>query len=82
MIYEMHVRGYTKLHPGVSKSSRDVPRPDRAGGDRSYRRLGVTAVELLPVHGFVDDSHLLDKGLINYWGYNTISFFAPDPRYA
>ena len=46
------------------------------------RALGVTAVELLPVHTFVDDSYLLDKGLRNYWGYNTIGFFAPDPRYA
>ena len=46
------------------------------------RSLGVTAVELLPVHAFVDDRHLLDKGLTNYWGYNTIGFFAPEPRYA
>ena len=46
------------------------------------RRLGVTAVELLPVHQFIDDSHLLDKGLVNYWGYNSISFFAPARRYA
>ena len=46
------------------------------------RRLGVTAVELLPVHRFIDDSHLLDKGLVNYWGYNSISFFALARRYA
>ena len=46
------------------------------------RSLGVTAVELLPVHTFVDDGHLLEKGLSNYWGYNSIGFFAPDPRYA
>ena len=45
------------------------------------KRLGVTAVELLPIHAFVDDSHLLEKGLRNYWGYNTIGFFAPEPRY-
>ena len=44
--------------------------------------LGVTSVELLPVHTFVNDRHLLDKGLTNYWGYNTIGFFAPDPRYS
>src|SRR6185437_6764027 len=45
------------------------------------KSLGVTAVELLPIHAFVDDAYLLDKGLKNYWGYNTIGFFAPDPRY-
>ena len=46
------------------------------------RSLGVTSVELLPIHTFVNDSHLLEQGLTNYWGYNTIGFFAPDPRYA
>jgi pullulanase/glycogen debranching enzyme len=46
------------------------------------KSLGVTSVELLPVHTFVNDSHLLEKGLTNYWGYNSIGFFAPDPRYA
>ena len=44
--------------------------------------LGVTSVELLPIHAFINDSYLLDKGLTNYWGYNTIGFFAPDPRYS
>ncbi len=46
------------------------------------KSLGVTSVELLPVHTFIDDGHLIEKGLANYWGYNTIGFFAPDPRYA
>ncbi len=46
------------------------------------RRLGVTAVELMPVHHFVDDRHLVEKGLTNYWGYNSIGFFAPEARYA
>ena len=46
------------------------------------KSLGVTSVELLPIHTFVDDNHLLEKGLVNYWGYNSIGFFAPDPRYA
>ena len=46
------------------------------------KSLGVTSVELLPVHSFINDGPLLDKGLTNYWGYNTIGFFAPDPRYA
>jgi glycogen operon protein len=45
------------------------------------RDLGVTAVELMPIHAFVDDSYLIDKGLRNYWGYNSIGFFAPHPRY-
>ena len=55
----------------------------RQGGGRLHpQSLGVTSVELLPIHTFINDSHLLDKGLTNYWGYNTIGFFAPDPRYA
>ncbi|RML94756.1 Glycogen debranching enzyme GlgX, partial [Pseudomonas syringae pv. maculicola] len=45
------------------------------------RKLGVTSVELLPIHAFVNDQHLLQKGMTNYWGYNSIAFFAPDPRY-
>ncbi|MFX5756463.1 hypothetical protein ABTE27_21180, partial [Acinetobacter baumannii] len=45
------------------------------------RRLGVTSVELLPIHGFVDDKHLLENGMSNYWGYNSIAFFAPHPAY-
>ena len=60
--------------------------PSRASDPRpsstTSASLGVTIVELLPIHTFVDDSHLLEKGLTNYWGYNTIGFFAPDPRYA
>jgi isoamylase len=83
IVYELHARGFTKLHP-------DVPEPVR-GTFRGLghptvvdylRKLGVTAVELLPIHTFVDDPYLLEKGLINYWGYNTISFFAPARRYA
>ncbi|HWL89290.1 MAG TPA: glycogen debranching protein GlgX, partial [Polyangiaceae bacterium] len=82
MIYEAHVRGLTKLHPEV---------PDRLRGTyggmahpavvRHLRELGVTAVELMPIHAFADDNRLLDLGLRNYWGYNTIGFFAPDVRY-
>ncbi|HET6183453.1 MAG TPA: glycogen debranching protein GlgX [Acetobacteraceae bacterium] len=83
VIYELHVKGYTKLHPAVPENLRGT----YAGlGQKEVvdyiRSLGVTAVELLPIHTFVDDSHLLEKGLVNYWGYNTIGFFAPDPRYA
>jgi glycogen operon protein len=83
VVYELHVKGFTARHP-------DVPRAQRGtyAGLTSppvlehLKSLGVTAVELLPVHQFVDDKHLLDKGLSNYWGYNSIGFFAPDVRYA
>jgi isoamylase len=83
VLYEMHVRGYTKLHPAVPEEFRGTYRgltePDVLD---HIRRIGVTAVELLPIHTFVNDSQLSDKGLINYWGYNTIAFFAPTRRYA
>jgi len=83
IIYELHVRGYTKLHPKVPKRQRGtfagLSNPEVIAYIRS---LGVTSVELLPVFTFVNDRHLLDKGLTDYWGYNTIGFFAPDPRYA
>ncbi|HZT88854.1 MAG TPA: glycogen debranching protein GlgX [Stellaceae bacterium] len=83
IVYEMHVRGYTRLHPEVAEEMRGTFRglTEPAVLDH-IRRLGVTAVELLPIHTFIDDSYLLDKGLTNYWGYNTISFFAPARRYA
>jgi isoamylase len=83
IVYEAHVRGYTRLHPAVPEHLRGT----YAGlGTREVidyvKSLGVTSVELLPVHTFINDSHLLEKGLTNYWGYNSIGFFAPDPRYA
>ncbi|MBV9777606.1 MAG: glycogen debranching protein GlgX [Acetobacteraceae bacterium] len=83
ILYELHVRGYTRLHPAVPPNLRGT----YAGlGQKDVvdyiRSLGVTSVELLPIHTFVNDSYLLDKGLTNYWGYNSIGFFAPDPRYA
>jgi glycogen operon protein len=83
VIYEMHVRGFTKQHPDVPSALRGT----YAGlGTRAaikhLKRLGVTAVELMPVHHHVDDRHLVERGLCNYWGYNTLSFFAPDSRYA
>ena len=82
VVYELHVRGYTMRHPEVPPEMRGtfagLMRPEVVD---HIRRLGVTAVELLPIHAFADDSHLLDKGLRNYWGYNTIGFFAPQPRY-
>ena len=83
VIYEMHVRGYTKLNPSVPEELRGTFRGLTEPGVLDHiRGLGVTAVELLPVHTFVNDSYLLDKGLTNYWGYNTIAFFAPARRYA
>ena len=72
-----------KLPSGAARAAaRHVRRPGHAEIIDYLKSLGVTTVELLPVHTFVDDSHLLDKGLTNYWGYNSIGFFAPDPRYA
>jgi len=83
VIYEAHVRGYTKLHPGVRKELRGT---FRGLGEpevlEQLRRLGVSAVELLPIHTFVNDDYLLKKGLTNYWGYNTISFFSPSRHYS
>jgi glycogen operon protein len=83
IIYETHVRGLTKLHPAVPPHLRGTYAGFATKEVLQYlKSLGITAVELLPVHTFVNDSHLLEKGLTNYWGYNTIGFFAPDPRYA
>ena len=83
VIYEAHVRGYTKLHPGVRKELRGT---FRGLGEpevlEQLRWLGVSAVELLPIHTFVNDDYLLKKGLTNYWGYNTISFFSPSRHYS
>ena len=83
VIYEMHVKGLTMTHPGVPEEIRGtyaaVAHPAIIDHLTS---LGVTAVELLPVHQFVNDSHLVDQGLSNYWGYNTIGFLAPHNGYA
>ncbi len=83
ILYELHVKGFTKRHPAVP----DEMRGTYAGlGTQEVidyiRAIGVTSVELLPVHTFVNDEYLVQKKLHNYWGYNTIGFFAPDPRYA
>ena len=82
IFYETHVRGISMRHPAVP----DAVRGTFAGlmvdeVIEHIRTLGVTSVELLPVHAFVNDQHLLQKGMTNYWGYNSIAFFAPDPRY-
>jgi len=83
IIYETHVKGFTQLHPDIPEELRGTYKGMAHPAVISYLKdLGITAVELMPVHHFITDKHLLDKGLSNYWGYNTIGFFAPDVRYA
>ena len=83
VIYEVHVKGFTKLHPDVPPAMRGTYAGLATAPVINYlKRLGITAVELMPVHCFVDDRVLIEKGLRNYWGYNTIGFFAPEPRYS
>ncbi|HEX6692572.1 MAG TPA: glycogen debranching protein GlgX [Burkholderiales bacterium] len=83
VLYELHVKGFTQLHPDVPEQLRGT----YAGlaslpAVEHLKRLGVTAVELLPVHAMADEKHLLQHGLRNYWGYNSIGFFAPELRYS
>jgi isoamylase len=83
IIYEAHVKGFTRQHPDIPEELRGTYAGMAHPVAVSYlKELGITAVELMPVHHFVADRHLVDKGLTNYWGYNTIGFFAPDARYA
>ncbi|MCP4182230.1 MAG: glycogen debranching protein GlgX [Hyphomicrobiales bacterium] len=82
LIYEAHVKGLTQQHdlvPNEVKGTYEGLACDEM--IRHYQALGVTTLELLPVHSFVNDRFLLERGLVNYWGYNTIGFFAPEPRY-
>ena len=82
MIYEAHVKGLTRLHPLVPEADRGTFAGLAAPAVVDHlKALGVTAIELLPVHSFLRDRHLLEKGLTNYWGYNTLSFFAPHRPY-
>jgi isoamylase len=82
IIYEVHVKGFTKLMP-------DVPEPFRGtyaglaseAAIKHLTDLGITALELLPIHYHIDERFLVEKGRVNYWGYNTLGFFAPEPRY-
>jgi isoamylase len=82
VIYEAHMRGISMRHPAVPEAQRGtcagLTNPELL---RHIRALGVSSVELLPVHAFVNDQHLLEKGMSNYWGYNSIGFFAPHPAY-
>ena len=83
IIYEVHVKGYSVRNPMVPEKLRGTYAGLGHEASINYlRMLGVTAVELLPIHHFIDDGHLLDLGLSNYWGYNTLGFFAPMARYS
>ncbi|RYZ24470.1 MAG: glycogen debranching enzyme GlgX [Chitinophagaceae bacterium] len=83
IIYEAHVKGLTYRHPEIPEAIRGtyaaIGHPAMI---RYLRDLGITAIELMPVHHFVNDRFLYDRGLTNYWGYNSIGFFAPDVRYS
>jgi isoamylase len=82
IFYEMHVKGFTRLHPLVAEAERGTFAGLANPHIPAYlRSLGVTSAELLPIHAFVDDSYLVERGLRNYWGYNSLAFFAPEPRY-
>ncbi|MFA5018139.1 MAG: glycogen debranching protein GlgX [Methylobacter sp.] len=83
VIYELHVKGFTMQHPDIPEQFRGT----YAGlamepAIAHLKRLGVTTVELMPVHTFLDDRHLVERGMRNYWGYNSIGFLAPDSRYS
>ena len=82
IFYELHVRGFTMRHPGVPHDARGTFRGLGSPSVLGYLKdLGVTALELLPVHAFIDDHYLHEAGLRNYWGYNSLNFFAPESRY-
>jgi glycogen operon protein len=83
IIYESHVRGMTQLHPDVPKDIRGTYKAMASDPILAHlRKLGITTVELMPVHHFVSGRHLIEKGLRDYWGYNTLGFFAPEPSYS
>ena len=83
IIYETHVKGFSRLNPEIPERQRGTYAALSSPTAIQYLQdMGITAVELLPVHYHVDDRHLMDRGLTNYWGYNTLTFFAPDARYS
>ena len=83
LIYELHVKGFTKLHPHIPESLRGTYRGLASEpAIRHLTSLGITAVELMPVHHHAEEWHLVERGLGNYWGYNTLSYFAPDIAYS
>ena len=82
VIYEMHVRGFSKLNPEIPEHLRGTYAALACPASLKYlKKLGITAVELMPVHQYVHDKVLVDRGLCNYWGYNTLNYFSPEPRY-
>ena len=83
VVYEAHVRGLSARHPGVPAEQRGTYAAlGHPAVIQHLLRLGVTAIELLPVHACAPEPHLVERGMTNYWGYNTLGFFAPDPRWA
>jgi glycogen operon protein len=83
IIYEVHVRGFSKLNEAVPEKLRGTYAGLACEASIGYlKKMGITAVELLPVHHFIDEGHLVDRGLHDYWGYNTLSYFAPMSRYS
>jgi isoamylase len=83
VIYELHVKGFTKKFPGIPEEIKGTYAAMRHPDVINYlKNLGVNAVELMPIHHFIHDRHLIEKGLRNYWGYNSINFFSPHPEYS
>ncbi len=83
VFYEVHVKGFTQQHPDIPEEIRGTYKGlAHPAAIEHLKHLGITAVELLPIHTFVDDQFLTDQELVNYWGYSTLGFFAPDARYA
>jgi glycogen operon protein len=83
VLYEVHVKGFTARHPDIPPELQGTYAALASETCIDYlTKLGVTAVELMPVHAFLDDKHLVERGLRNYWGYNTLNYFSPDARYS
>ncbi len=83
IIYELHVKGHTKSHPGIPEPLRGTYSGIAHPASIDYlTALGITAVELMPIHQAISERHLIERGLTNYWGYNSIGFFAPDNRFS
>jgi len=83
VLYELHVKGFTRQMPGVPEAQRGTYLGLASPAARAHlKRLGVTAVSLLPIQQHIDEERLVQSGLVNYWGYNTLGFFCPEPRYA
>ena len=82
-VYEVHVRGFSMRNPEIPEKLRGTYAGlSHEASINYFKKLGITAVELLPIHHFIDEGHLVDKGLADYWGYNTLGFFAPMSRYS